>query len=60
MNEKLLDLNHVKCIKENLSNTIIKLEKEYEIIEIETIFNLLGIFDCFKITIKDKQWWKRS
>ena len=53
MNAKSLDLNHVKCIKKNLSNTIIELEKEYEIIEIETIFNLLGNFDYFKITIKD-------
>ena len=55
MNAKSLDLNHVKCIKKNLSNTIIELEKEYEIVEIETIFNLFWNFDCFRITIKDKQ-----
>ena len=34
MNAKLLDLKHIKYIKKNLSNTIIELEKEYEIIEI--------------------------
>ena len=38
--------------KETLSKTILSLEKEYEIIEINTITNYFGFFSHFQILIK--------
>lgn len=44
--------DEVTCTKENLGKTILSLEKEYEIIEINTITNYFGIFSHFQIYVK--------
>lgn len=48
------NVNEMLCTKETLSNTILLLEKEYEILEIKTITNYFGFFDYFQILIKKK------
>ena len=42
------------CTKATLSKTILSLEKEYEILEINTITSYFGFFDHFQILIKKR------
>ena len=46
--------NEIKCTKETLSKTILSIEKEYEILEINTITNYFGFFSHFQIFIKKR------
>lgn len=46
--------NQMLCTKEMLSKTILSLEKEYEILEINTVTSYFGFFDHFQIVIKKK------
>ena len=48
------NVNEMLCTKETLSNTILSLEKEYEILEINTITSYFGFFDHFQIFIKKR------
>lgn len=47
--------NEMLCTKENLSKTILSLEKEYYISEINTITSYFGFFSHFQIVIEKKQ-----
>jgi hypothetical protein len=54
MNNNQITPKHdeVKCTKETLSKTILSLEKEFEILEINTITNYFGFFFIFKFILK--------
>ena len=45
----------VLCTKERLSKTILSLEKQYEILEINTITNYFGFFAHFQILLKKRK-----
>ena len=50
----------MKCTKENLSETIKYIEKNYEILEIKTITGYFSHFSHFKITFKERDYGKWS
>ena len=53
-NKTIPNDNVILCTKETLSKTILSLEKEYEILEINTITSYFGFFDHFQILIKKR------
>lgn len=54
-NKMTPEYDEVKCTKETLSRTIIEIEKEYKILEINTITGYFGHFSHFQIYIKKSQ-----
>ena len=46
------NVDEMLCTKGTLSKTVLSLEKEYEILEINTITNYFGFFSHFQILIK--------
>lgn len=46
--------NEMLCSKEMLGKTILSLEEEYEILEVNTVTNYFGFFSHFQICIKKK------
>ena len=51
-------MEEMKCTKENLSETIKYIEKNYEILEVKTITGYFSHFSHFKITFKGQDYGK--